>query len=135
MMTLRRPAIGCWSIYASNKTQVVSPPSGSAGKCDDRHSTPLAFCSLFVHDDRHHLIGRQCPILSLFAEIERVRAQVGRQRKEILQLQRAEVSTASAETLLQRMLDKLDTLCAERDRLKKDVPGPTKGRVLGGRQW
>ena len=32
-------------------------------------------------------------------EIERMRTQVGRQRKEILQLQRAGISTASAELL------------------------------------
>ena len=68
-------------------------------------------------------------------EIERMRVQVGRHRKEILQLQRAGISTASAEMLLQRLLNRVDTLCAERDRLKKEQPGPTKGRVLGGRQW
>lgn len=68
-------------------------------------------------------------------EIEHMRLQVARQRKEILQLQRAGISTASAETLLQRMLDKIDTLCADRDRLKADQPGPTKGKVLGGRRW
>ena len=55
-------------------------------------------------------------------EIERMRAQVGRQRKEILQLQRAGIPTASAEALLQRMLDRIDTLCIERDRLKKQTP-------------
>jgi hypothetical protein len=36
------------------------------------------------------------------SEIERMRAQVGRQRREILQLQRAGLSTASAELLLGR---------------------------------
>jgi hypothetical protein len=39
-------------------------------------------------------------------EIERMRAQVGRQRNEILQLQRAGIPTTSAEALLQRMLDR-----------------------------
>jgi hypothetical protein len=68
------------------------------------------------------------------AEIERMRVQVGRQRKEMLQLQRAGIPTTSAEALLQRMLDKIDRLCAERDRLKADVPR-SKGRVLGGRKW
>jgi hypothetical protein len=68
-------------------------------------------------------------------EIERMRAQVARQRRELLQLQRAGASTTAAETLLQRMLDKIDTLCAERDRLKKERPGHNKGKVLGGRQW
>jgi hypothetical protein len=68
-------------------------------------------------------------------EIEHMRAQVGRHRKEILQLQRAGLSTASAELLLVRMLAKIETLCAQRDALKKERPGHTKGRVLGGRQW
>ncbi|HXO69752.1 MAG TPA: hypothetical protein VN838_12390 [Bradyrhizobium sp.] len=55
-------------------------------------------------------------------EIERMRAQVSRQRKEILQLQRAGIPTVSAEALLQRMLDSIDALCIERDRLKKETP-------------
>ena len=42
------------------------------------------------------------------AEIERMLVQVQRQRREIMQLQRAGISTASAETLLQRMLNKID---------------------------
>jgi hypothetical protein len=69
------------------------------------------------------------------SEIEHMRVQVGRQRKEILQLQRVGISTASAELLLGRMLAKIDDLCAERERLKKEQGGPTKGRVLGGRSW
>jgi phage shock protein A len=36
------------------------------------------------------------------------------------------ISTASAESLLERMLNKIDELCAERDKLKKDQPGPTR---------
>ena len=67
-------------------------------------------------------------------EIERMRAQVHRQRGEIRRLQRAGISTASAEALLKRMLNKIDELCAERDRLKREH-GPVKGRVLGGRTW
>lgn len=67
-------------------------------------------------------------------EIEYMRAQIGRQRKEILTLQRAGISTTSAETLLQRMLNKVDELCAQRDRLKKEQP-KSKPRVLGGRSW
>jgi hypothetical protein len=68
-------------------------------------------------------------------EIQRMRTQVQRQLSEIRQLQRAGVSTASAEVLLQRMLDKIDSLCAERDKLNGAVPKPTKGKVLGGRSW
>jgi hypothetical protein len=59
--------------------------------------------------------------------------QVHRQRGEISQLQKAGIPTASAEVLLNRMLNNIDGLCAERDRLKKEQPGPTKGKVLGGR--
>jgi hypothetical protein len=67
-------------------------------------------------------------------KIEYMRVQVGRQRKDILKLQRAGISTAAAEILLQRMLAKIDTLCSERDRLKMAAPGPTAGKV-GGRKW
>ena len=64
-------------------------------------------------------------------EIERMRAEVHRQRGEIRQLQRAGISTTSAEALLDRMLNKIDDLCAERDRLKQGPP--MKGTVAGGR--
>jgi hypothetical protein len=47
------------------------------------------------------------------SEIARMRVQVGRQRREILQLQKAGIPTTAAEALLQRMLDKIDALCAE----------------------
>jgi hypothetical protein len=50
-------------------------------------------------------------------EIELMRRQILRQRKEIQSLQRAEISTVSADALLQRMQDKVDGLCVERDRL------------------
>jgi hypothetical protein len=53
------------------------------------------------------------------AEIERMLVQVQRQRREIMQLQRAGIRTASAETLLQRMLNKIGDLCAERDMLRR----------------
>ena len=71
----------------------------------------------------------------LRTEIERMRTQVHRQRGEIRQLQRAGIPTASAEALLERMLSNIDGMCAERDKLKKDQAGPTKGKVLGGRSW
>lgn len=68
-------------------------------------------------------------------EIERMRIQMGRQRKEILQLQRAGIGTASAQALLSRMEAKVESLCAERDALKAAEPRKAKGRVLGGRTW
>jgi hypothetical protein len=68
-------------------------------------------------------------------EIQRMRAQVQRQRSEIRQLQRAGISAASAEVLLQRMLDKIETLCAERDKLKGALPKPAKVKAQGGASW
>jgi hypothetical protein len=68
-------------------------------------------------------------------EIERMRVQVTRQRRDILELQRAGISTAAAETLLQRMLENIDNLSIERDKLKAQEPGHNKGKVLGGRRW
>ena len=68
-------------------------------------------------------------------EIERMRAQVHRQRGEIKQLQRAGISTASADALLERMLDKIDALCAERDRLKKEGQPLAPKRKAQGRSW
>jgi hypothetical protein len=68
------------------------------------------------------------------SEIERMRLQVHRQRGDIRKLQHAGIATASAEALLQRMLGRIDDLCAERNRLKKEQ-GPLKGKALGGRSW
>jgi hypothetical protein len=71
----------------------------------------------------------------LRAEIEHMRTQVLRHRGDIRQLQRAGIATASAEALLERMLTRIDDLCIERDKLKKELGGPTRGMVLGGRSW
>ncbi len=49
-----------------------------------------------------------------------MRRQIGRQRKEMLDLHRAGISTKSAEELLARMLAKVDQLGAERDRLVRE---------------
>jgi hypothetical protein len=62
------------------------------------------------------------------SEIEHMRGQVARQRREILQLQKAGIPTASAEALLERMLSKIDTLCAQRERLKLEA-GETVARA------
>lgn len=50
-------------------------------------------------------------------EIEHMRLQIRRQRSDILRLQRAGIDITSAEALLSRMQDKVDGLCAERERL------------------
>ena len=55
-------------------------------------------------------------ITALRAEIEHMRRQILRQRREIRDLQRAGISTGSAEELLARMQSKVDELCTERDR-------------------
>jgi hypothetical protein len=77
--------------------------------------------------------GNPMQLDQLRAEIERMRTQVHRQRGEIRQLQRAAIYTVSAEALLERMLTAIDGMCAERDKLKKQLAGPTKGKVIGGR--
>ena len=68
------------------------------------------------------------------ADIEQRRRQIARQRKEVLDLQRAGISTKSAEELLARMLAKVDELCVERDRLvgesRRKYPGTNK--VING---
>jgi hypothetical protein len=67
-------------------------------------------------------------------EIENRRLHVGRQRREIQALQKAGISTVSAEELLARMLAKVDELCAERDHLvgeqRRKYPGTNK--VING---
>jgi len=69
------------------------------------------------------------------SEIEHMRVQVGRQRKEILQLQRAGRLDCIRGTVVDENAGEDRGLCAERNRLKKEEGGPTKGRVLGGRSW
>jgi hypothetical protein len=75
----------------------------------------------------------------LRGEIEHMRRQILRQRKEIHDLQRAGISTKSAEELLGRMQTNVDGLCTERDRLigeqrrkyqgtHKVINGPTERR-------
>ena len=68
------------------------------------------------------------------SEIEHMRRQILRQRKEIQTLQHSGISTVSAEALLQRMQDKVDGLCVERDRLvgesRRKYAGTTK--VING---
>jgi hypothetical protein len=71
------------------------------------------------------------------AEIERMRVQVSRQRREILNWQKAGINSLPAEALLARMLANIDNMCAERDRLKREQSAkePVKANVLGGRNW
>ena len=68
------------------------------------------------------------------SEIEHMRRQILRQRKEIQDLQRAGVTTKSAEELLERMQAKVDGLCTERDRQvgeqRRKYPGTNK--VING---
>ena len=67
-----------------------------------------------------------------------MRTQVHRQRGEIRQLERAGIDTTSAEALLNRMLRKIDELCAERDRQIKEeklkYPGTNKVNATSERR-
>ena len=69
-------------------------------------------------------------------EIERMRQQISRQRKDIRSLQRAGISTLPAEALLARMQATVDNLCAERDRLvgEQRVKYPGTNKVIKGPQ-
>jgi hypothetical protein len=66
----------------------------------------------------------------LRSDIEQRRRQIERQRREIRDLERARISTVSAEELLGRMLAKVDELCAERDQKlgekRRKYPGTNK---------
>jgi hypothetical protein len=55
-------------------------------------------------------------LTAIRADIEHMRRQILRQRREIRDLQRAGIPTASAEELLGRIQSKVDELCSERDR-------------------
>ena len=68
------------------------------------------------------------------AEIEHMRRQIHRQRREIRDLHRAGIPTRSAEELLARMQTKVDELCVERDRLVGESRRKYAGRdkfILG----
>ena len=70
----------------------------------------------------------------LRAEIEHMRRQIFRQRGEIRDLERARISTKSAEELLERMLAKVYGLCADRDRQRKEqqIKYPGTDKVING---
>ena len=51
------------------------------------------------------------------AEIARMRVQIKRQQRDILDLQRAGIGTANAIALLERMQNRVDELIGERNRM------------------
>ncbi|WP_024508396.1 hypothetical protein [Bradyrhizobium sp. ARR65] len=59
-------------------------------------------------------------------EIAQLRRAICAQEREIATLQRAGVSTASAELLLARLRAKVDDLCRERDALRRSAPAASK---------
>jgi hypothetical protein len=70
------------------------------------------------------------------AEIERMRHQISRQRKDIQSLQRAGINSLPAEALLARMLATVDNLCAERDKCvgEQRMKHPGTSKVIKGPQ-
>jgi hypothetical protein len=94
----------------------------------------FSFCSHEARFPKQICQAEPMPDLTFIrTEIERMRVQVSRQRKEILALQKAGINSLPAEALLARMLANIDNMCAERDRLKREQP--TNGKVLGGQNW
>jgi hypothetical protein len=69
-------------------------------------------------------------------DIERMRQQISRQRKDIRSLERAGISTVPAEALLARMQATVDDLCGERDKLvgEQRVKSPGTNKVIKGPQ-
>ena len=69
-------------------------------------------------------------------EIEHMRRQITRQRKDVASLQKAGINSSSAEAMLARMQDKVDGLCAERERLAGEErlrrPTYASGKVING---
>jgi hypothetical protein len=69
-------------------------------------------------------------LVQIRKEIEDRRRHIERQRREILDLQRAGISTTAADELLGRMLAKIDGLIGERNRLvgeeRRKYPGTNK---------
>lgn len=75
------------------------------------------------------------PALDLIRhEIDHMRLQVGRHRREMSRLQQAGLDVASTEALVGRIQAKIQELCAQRNRLRKAESNPAKGRV-GHRKW
>jgi hypothetical protein len=71
------------------------------------------------------------------AEIARMRVQIKRQQKDILQLQKAGISTTSAMALLERMHNSVDELIGERNRLTGEArtmaePTYASGKAIRG---
>ncbi len=70
------------------------------------------------------------------AEIERMRLQIARQRRDIRDLEQAGISTYSANALLARMVAKIEGLRRDRDRQRREEKpaGPTyaSGKRING---
>lgn len=70
------------------------------------------------------------------AEIARMRVQIKRQQRDILDLQKAGINTASAVALLERMHTKVDELVGERNRLTGEARSEARtyasGKIIHG---
>jgi hypothetical protein len=96
-----------------HRWQVTNVPPHHAGQSGDGGLVDIAACNFSFrsnHERRNFTGGTMPDIEYIRAEIERMRMQVHRQRGEIRQLQRAGISTTSAEALLERMLNNIDGL-------------------------
>lgn len=67
-------------------------------------------------------------------EIDHLRVQVGRHRREVSRLRHSGIDVGATEALIGKIQAKIQELCSERDALRKMQPSPTKGRV-GRRKW
>jgi hypothetical protein len=99
-----------------------------------RIPNPWRIDSLFAFRSHGQKLDLAMGIDHIRNEIKHMRAQILRQRSDIRQLARAGIVTASAEALLGRMLQKVDDLSAERDRLlgEQRVKYPGTNKVIKG---
>ena len=65
-------------------------------------------------------------------QIDLMRNNLTRHRRDIVKLRSTGISTDDAEALLDRMLIKIEELCQERDRLRMEEPAQAK---VVGRRW
>lgn len=65
------------------------------------------------------------------AEIDRMRVQIKRQQRDILDLHRAGINAASAVALLERMQNKVEELIGERNRLTGEAKADRRAYASG----
>jgi hypothetical protein len=121
--------VGSWAGITSEQAAGKNPPRTS-GRLIVVVVPPV---TLTAHPNNPERIeGKRYGDRSARSEIEHMCGQVGRQRKEILQLPHVGIGTASTRLLLERMLAKVEGLCDEHERPQESA-GRSNQRDAGWR--